>query len=85
MPCEGHERRRVGQKADDADALKAEAAGNRSTRALEHGTRTELSARKGAGEAVQRLELCSFGWAGHVVVQRIRPQAFECMGTSGRD
>jgi hypothetical protein len=50
--------------------LKAEAAGNRGTRALEHGTRTELSAGKSAGEAVQRLELCSFGWASHVVVQR---------------
>src|SRR5215218_4557329 len=52
VACEGHEGRRFGQKADDADALKAEAAGNCSTRALKHGTRTELSARKSAGEAM---------------------------------
>ena len=80
VACEGHERRRVGQEADDADALKAEAAGNRSTRALEHGPRTELSARKGTGEAVQRLELCGFGWAGHVVVQRDTAAGFRVYG-----
>ena len=70
MAGEGHKRRRVWKEADDADALKAEAAGNCSTCALEHGTRAELSARESAGEAVQRLELCGFGWAGHVVLQR---------------
>ena len=80
---EGHERRGVGE-ADDADALKAEAAGNRSTRALEHGTRAELSARKSAGEAVQRFELCGFGWADHVVVQRDTAAVVRVYGNSIR-
>ncbi len=75
---EGHERRGVGQEADDPDSLKGEAAGDRGARTLQHRTRAKLAARQSAGEAVQRLELGGFGGTGHVVRAKRGPQVPEC-------
>ena len=54
---ERHERGRLGDIADDPDALEAEAVRNRRARTLEHRARTELTTRQGAGQRMERLEL----------------------------
>jgi hypothetical protein len=57
VPGERHERGRLRDVADDADAVEAEAVRDRGARTLQDSTRTELAAREGSGQRVERLEL----------------------------
>jgi hypothetical protein len=72
---ERHQRRRLGDIADDPDPLEAETVGDRGAGTLEDGTRAELTACQRASQRVQCLELdVRFGGYGNP--GRFAPQGY---------